>query len=811
MPKDKPFLFLKNEVAAKEKFKKQRAFPKKQEDDEEEEHPKIPKPFHQRRLRASSLVFDRQRADRERKRTIQVPAIIEVVRIHFLVRINAGLQRKFSKDYGMDLLSYEDFNKTGLFNIRDHNGFTLFREHLDAFYNSPESESYEGQPYAVIVLIRDFEFLSSRLRRISFNSTMSTFNLLPFIDRRSAQLYDRLREYLTAQEKPYRVNPHLTSLEIDNLSQNEMEILLDNFDIIKAVTSSRASRVRPGTFGGVIREYGFTVLPDPNNVTVAIIDTGVEMIAPLQPVNSGIGLDITVTGAPYLDENGHGTMVAGLVALGSDFLINMREEYASHANIAVFKVLQHGNEDLKVNQILAGIRQLHQQGIRLFNMSLNEFLPKPYNSSFSDFAFQLDKLAYELDILIFISTGNLTEEHVQSLRDEVHDSHQYPNHFSCVAKPSDIHSCELTNICAPAESLNNVTVGAIAENYRNNYDVGVTPAKEFPAYYTRKFHYDYEQEVNGTSFSRAQRNKHLNKPDIVHNGGDYLDMEAGLEVLTSPLNQNNRYFSKSAGTSLATPLVTSLAAKIAKIYPTLVCQTIKAIILNAAQLPCGDNPKLFRPFKNLLRRVAGSGVPLEENILFSGENEITYVIEDRLNLEEIKTIKIKLPAYMAASPNKLCFAATLCYKIDPLADNHLNYCPLQIVYGFFRDVTVDQLADGKAEDYKITNGPSWSDDFFQIETRLYSNVQYQYFYLDAEKIKSVDNTVTLGIKCTGKKEIDPTYRAAMEKGSHPYSLVIRISEYPENKASGDLYNEMIALNTIEAIPTIDLDAYLDAE
>lgn len=811
MPKDKPFLFLKNEVAAKEKFNKQRAFPQKQDDEEEEEQPKIPKPFHQRRLRASTRLFDFQRNDREKKRTLEVPSVIDVVKIHFLIRIEAKLQNKFAKDYGLDLLSYEDFNKTGLFSIRDENGFKHFKEHLEAFWNSPEGESYEGQPWAVILLIRDFVFLSSRRKRISFSPSMSILNLLPFVDRRAGQLFDRLKQYLEQQRKSFRVNRYVTNLEVDNLSQQEMEILLDNFDIIKAVTSSRASRVRPGSFGGVIREYGFTVLPDPNNVTVAIIDTGVEMIAPLLPVNSGIGMDITTTGAPYLDENGHGTMVAGLVALGSDFLINMRKEYASQANIAVFKVLQNGNEDLQVNRIIEGIRQLHQQGIKLFNMSLNEFMPKAYNSSFSDFAFQLDKLTYELDILIFISTGNLTEAHVQSLHDEAHESHIYPHHFSCIDNESEIHKCELTNICAPAESLNNVTVGAIAENYRNNYGVGVTPAKEFPAYYTRKFHYDYEQNVNGTSFSRVQRNKHLNKPDIVYNGGDFLDAEAGLEVLTSPLNQDNRYFSKSAGTSLATPLATSLAAQVSKIYPTLKCQTIKAIILNSAQIPCGDNPQIFRPFKNLLHRLAGNGLPNEDYILFSDENEITYVIEDLLELEEIKAIKIKLPAYMSESPNKLCFTATLCYKFDPLADNHLNYCPLQIVYGFFRDVTVEQLADGRAQDYKIAKGPTWSDDFWPVENRLYSNVQYQYFYLDAEKLKSVDNVVTLGIKCTGKKEIDPLHREALEKNSHPFSLVIRISEYPENKASGELYNEISGLNTVEAIPTIDLDAYLDAE
>lgn len=810
MPKDKPFLFLKNDITAREKFNKQRAFrPKKEE--EEEEQPKIPRPFHQQRLQAATRLFNYERGKRQKNRTIDVPATIDVIRIHFLKRIDTNLQRKFTNDYGLDLLVYEDFNKTGLFSIHDENGFKVFSEHLKAFYTSAEDETYEGKPWAIIVLIQKFVFLSTARKRISFNPSCATLKLFPFIDGQSSQLFERLLQHLQQQRKTYRINPYLTSLEVDTLSSRELKTILDNFDNVKAVTSSRVNRVRPGTFGGVVREFGFTVLPDANNVTVAIIDTGVELIAPLQPVNSGIAIDITGTNAPYFDENGHGTMVAGLVALGNDFLERIQDQYASHANIAVFKVLQNGNEDLQINRIINGIRQLHAQGIRLFNMSLNEFMHMPYNSNFSDFAFHLDKLAYELDILIFISAGNLREEHVQSLYDEAHTSHVYPKHFYCPDDPSEIHQCELTNICPPADSLNNLTIGAIAENYQNSYVAGVTPAKEYPAFYTRKFHYDYEQKVNGTPFARMQRNKHLNKPDIVFSGGDFLDPEAGLEVLSSPMNPTDRYFAKSAGTSLATPLVTSMAAQIAKVYPTLGCQTIKAILLNSAKMPCGKNPPMFRPFKDLLHRLAGAGTPIADNILFTDENGITYVIEDSLDLEEIKAMRIKLPTYMSDSANKLCFTATLCYKFDPLLDNHLNYCPLQIVYGFFRDVSVEQLADGRAEDYKINKGPSWSDDFWPVENRLYSNVQYRYFFLDAEKIKSVDSVITLGIKCTGKKEIDPQHRSALEKTKHPFSLVINISEYPENRASGELYNNLKIINTADAIPMIDLDISLDAE
>ncbi len=55
------------------------------------------------------------------------------------------------------------------------------------------------------------------------------------------------------------------------------------------------------------------------------------------------------------------------------------------------------------------------------------------------------------------------------------DLHRYPNHFYNPNEISDNHACEATNICTPAESYNNITVGAIAENYREGTLPDLTP------------------------------------------------------------------------------------------------------------------------------------------------------------------------------------------------------------------------------------------------------------------------------------------------------------------------------------------------
>jgi hypothetical protein len=85
------------------------------------------------------------------------------------------------------------------------------------------------------------------------------------------------------------------------------------------------------------------------------------------------------------------------------------------------------------------------------------------------------------------------------------------------------------------------------------------------------------------------------------------------------------------------------------------------------------------------------------------------------------------------------------------------------------------------------------------------------FYLDATKLAAADNIVSIAIRCTGKKEIDPAYRRRMTEGQHPYSLVLRIAEHPEATATGDLYQQLVALNSVENIIDINLEADLDAE
>src|SRR5690606_29531170 len=127
----------------------------------------------------------------------------------------------------------------------------------------------------------------------------------------------------------------------------------------------------------------------------------------------------------------------------------------------------------------------------------------------SFFSYLLDKLAYELDILIFIAAGNMNYDDLVAMQENPHDLHNYPNHFYNPNRESNIHSCIYTNICIPAESMNHVTVGALADNYRPDTAPGLSLDKNLPAYYSRKNHYDFKQKVNGAILSPNHGNKNF--------------------------------------------------------------------------------------------------------------------------------------------------------------------------------------------------------------------------------------------------------------------------------------------------------------
>ncbi|MCE9539125.1 MAG: hypothetical protein K8R85_07895 [Bacteroidetes bacterium] len=186
-------------------------------------------------------------------------------------------------------------------------------------------------------------------------------------------------------------------------------------------------------------------------------------------------------------------------------------------------------------------------------------------------------------------------------------------------------------------------------------------------------------------------------------------------------------------------------------------------------------------------------------------------MEDEIILEQFKVIPIELPKYITETENKLNITATLCYSFLPVKNNHLAYCPLQITFGFFKNLAASDLANKNITENQLKSSVSWSDDFFGVENRIFSNSQKVNFSLSAKQIRDLGNQLAIAIKCTSKSEIENANLDNLKNSKHLFSLAITISEWPFNKASGVLYNEIIAINNVENIVLSDAAGEADLE
>lgn len=801
MPLNK-IVHLANDLSENLGFKKKRGFKKTVEVEEETDAPKLIKRFHQRRLIISNENFSAERSKRGEERSIKLPGNIDLIRIHFYSIFQLDLQQKFFNDYGVFAIEYDQFNKTVLFEIVSEKKFTKLIEDIEAFCAAERNSSYEGESFALVALIHNFDFINTDKRLTEIPERGAIISLIISSQRISNIQKRELFRFLKDRQIRITYNENYSSLlELGEVDAETISELARNFDIVRAVTSARAIKVRPGEFGDLRREFGFTVTEPAHLETVGLIDTGVTRLDPIRDQITAINYDHTGYGA-YWDESGHGTMVAGLIILGEEFIREVRNNYEAKAKIAVIKAIHNNNDEIKVPDLLSDIRHARREhGIRIFSMSLNIPSIKKYNEGYSYFAYELDRLAYEEDLLIFLSVGNISAERIADLTiHDWHESHEYPTLFYCPDEGSHIHECQTTNIHEPADSLNNISVGALAGNLEPGDQTDITPAKEYPAYYTRKFHFDYKQKINGTDIKKNQTNKHLNKPDIVMEGGDLHEYEAGMEVLRNPLIAGQPFYGRSCGTSLATPLAASLAAELLAVYPSLRTQSIKALLLNNGKKPWGNHPPQFESFEiDLVRKLTGFGRPVREGLLFTSDNSITFVIEQDIALEEVLAIPINIPPYFAESGNKLKFDLTLCYSFLPIQNNHLNYLPLHISCGIFQCCDVETIANGDGKEYRIKNGISWTEDFFGVENRLFSNAQQLSFNLQAGDMEGLANKVCLAIRCTAKKNIDVNHRKYLEENLHEVSVVVSITEIPDAKASNRLYAAMLENNRVENI------------
>lgn len=822
------------------------------------------------RLYEAYTRFEENKSQRHRRRNDQIKNLFhyDLISIDFLKMAEDKFAHEFERSYGLAAVNFRNFNQTVLFAVTDKKRFEQnFRSQIEAYYEEQKNIVPDG--CKLITTIQLFEYLdSSEIRSEMPSSYYSKDMIIQLIDEnllireKYAGIKKHMFEFLASRGIEYKKLADRL-LQIDSIDESALDELLDNYDIIQQVQGLRHLLIRPDEFGNPQLCDGLHLELVPDAPTIGIIDTGIEAVASFLPVLADTGIDIVSPDnpEPYHVYADHGTTVASLASFGDDFFNNPGTELTADAKVFSIKVQSGEEGQTNLAGIQTAIRDAYRNcGIRIFNLSMTAGC-KNYNSDISAYAYVLDKLAYELDILIFISAGNLDRQDIVEIESErrnpstdqaIRDFLEYPHHFYDPFITMDVaeaHVCECINLSEPAESMNNITVGALADNLMddgNHTDLSL--GKEYPAYYSRKYYMDYNQLINNTAFKKNQKNAHLFKPDIVMPGGDLLKQHSKMQVFG--LDNGSLAYVRGAGTSYATPLAANIAAKIVRTYPDLRMQTVKALIVNSSN---ELNSNYLNPLIDLLKTKAnpnypnvekkdktslslkynpellshylsGHGKPDIEKCLFSNDKRVTFVVESTIKFDSFKVINLNIPTYLYDHPNKqksLIINATLCYKFDPIFGNSMSYIPLHISFNMGNSMNKDN-PKANAEEYSRMRAKndkdrmaikstvqSWSDDFYPANTKMFSNVQKMKMNLTAENLRHINGQMAIIFRCTGR---DTATLFAQLNTTHPFSFVFTIEEVPSEKLMHkSLYDEICLSNMVENIAQLESGLILNAE
>lgn len=741
--------------------------------------------------------FNRKRDLRRERRNpdIQV-SHMDYIRLDFFdVYDLSSFEATYRDSFGLSPVFFNDFNRSGLFAIESRHRFENFIRDVQTFIDADDPLN-SGENYSpAIRFIKSFDGFSTdemlRIQQPHPNVVIDLFKTPRLFNQFILPVRERLIAYLEQRNIPFALNDQAETVELGETEWDFLVEIADNFDIIQSISSHTSGVIRPSRFGTPIREFGFSVTEEglDNLPIIGILDSGVSDQTPINPllVHSDTPFDLTNTD-PFDDHIDHGTGVATLAALGSRPYPDFRGNFEADARILSIKIIHENHSPISQKGVIEAIRRANRQfGVKLFVLTILWDDHKTTHENPSEYTFALDRLANELDILIFICTGNrntILQPNGVPL--------DYPDHFL----EDD------SNLKTPADSMNNISIGAIADDLSGRSFRGLSMDNGYPAIYTRKFHYDWTDR----DLKKSIVNLKLHKPDILMPGGDFdqdgYDDVYGIQVLSS---EPGIFYKKFPGTSYAAPLAANLAARLLRLYPDISSmQSLKALLINSSR-----DVHLGREFDELPDRltkaVCGHGVPIETLLLYSEDHRATFIIEGAVNPEQLEVVELKLPEYLQQSSKSkalLKVYATLCFKFDPVPDNQLAYCPVHFAFGFFKNVPPEQITSEKLEDVKLKKG--WSEDHY-FKDSILSNTQKVDFSISKPDLVREDNTVLIGVHSRLHRHLDAG-RIALHNKAHEYSLVVSIEETTKEKErSNSLYDELVAINQLEVITEIEID------
>ncbi len=782
------------------------------EPEEETEEPKNYYPLAEAfRTYLARFYNDYENRIAERNPQIEVPAHIEYINILFYSQfVVSDFYSQWFNEFGLLGINFSKFNNEVLFSIADSERFKVFIQNINNFI-ARELDQNQGLEYSPkIIYIKEFNLLTTAdvIQYAPFGPLMN-FRLVddfPLGKKLFETILASLKKYLNDNSIESTYTDESKNLEVINASEGEIIEIVRNFDIVLNITSSLATVISPSQLNLPQRSYGFEISNAAEDLPIiGILDTGISSQTPLADLLIN-DQDYNLTNSNVLDDEvNHGTAVAALAALGKRaYAADFRGPISADARLLSIKIMDANSAFLSQKAVLTLLKRAKQNypSVKIFVLTICYQSNKRNNEDYSSYAFELDKFSYENDCLVAICTANNDDA---AIRNTSYDL----NYFLT----------ESTNLCTPAESMNNITVGAAANSLRQGNFEGISTSGEFPALYSRKGHIELP-----ALFPKNKINKLYFKPDVIECGGDYeysstnnfigAGAKASMEVLSSNPTES---FYNQIGTSFSAPLVANIAAQIQKLYPEIKAQSIKALIINGASL---NLIRFGNPFTTLLNKTAGYGLTNETKSIFSNDNAITFLLEEEIEPEQLKVFPLHFPAYLidddlGKKSRILKVTATLCFSFMPVINHQLGYCPVHMAFCFFKNQAgKDIQTSEKSIKSLLKSDLRWSQSGRHVAKPIpYTNTQKNSFIVNVKDLVNEKGIFKLVLNCRINPQLIPGTEKSYQK-AHPFSMAITIEEtLKEEKLTGKLYNEMILCNSIQNIATLDVqaEAIADAE
>lgn len=414
-----------------------------------------------------------------------------------------------------------------------------------------------------------------------------------------------------------------------------------------------------------------------NSPGIGIIDSGIISGHPLlkNAVGESFSKDPNLS---EIDENGHGTLIAGIALYGDLEEPIFLKEFEQQFNIFSSRVLDKNNEInndlLIVTLIKSSIEYLKKTyDCRIFNLSVGDSTLVYAGGKISSWATLLDSLSRELDVLIVVSAGNIWPEELPK------SSLIHRNYPEYLLKDD-------ARIVDPATGALILTVGSLAKKDSISSSVNGTLMKPIaganqPSPFTRS-----GLGVNGAI-----------KPEICDYGGNYFfdgsEVHALEEssIVSTNLNYLDNLFDCSVGTSLSTPKICHIAAQILNKFPKISTNFLKCLILASASVPQEARDILEPIDKESVFRLCGYGKPNIEKSLFSNETDVLLYNEDSIKEDNFHMYELPIPEDFISTNGEREISVSLAYN-PPVRHTRLKYLGAQLNFRIIRGKSVGAVA-----------------------------------------------------------------------------------------------------------------------